>query len=442
MRRSVFWPVLALTLIVLSGNGTAAAEEQPPEAAPAPMPIPEMPVPPGLAVPESAQALAPVAPEVPMPLAPPITTGFKALADNNISIPPDTHGAVGPTKVMTVLNSEVNVQLRDGTQVGGYPITLNAFWAGLATSGTFDPRVKFDPDPAYGGRWIWVSVQGAQSPASGTLVAVSDVSGGADGKEPNRGFGMLLDADPATVLPIYWADYPTVGFNKNWVVVQVNMFDEAAPGNFNHSRIYVFDKARLYTGLPSPVTACSPAPSVTGCTVFNLIGFGGTQVPAVTYDFTLEEIYLLQNWNWTVGVLQLWRIDGPVGDETLTQLGQPAAPPWSNSALGRVDFAPQSQAGAGCDPLSVLTCTTPPCKIQTNDSRLQNVVYRGGTLWTAQTVFYPAGLSPTRSSIQWWQIGTDSSVIQRGLIDDPNPSPRFYGFPSIAVNQHMDVLLG
>jgi len=87
MRRTAFWPVLALTLIGVSGNGTAAGEELPPEAAPAPMPIPEMPVPPGLALPESAQALAPVAPEVPVPLAPPMSTGFVALRDNNISIP-------------------------------------------------------------------------------------------------------------------------------------------------------------------------------------------------------------------------------------------------------------------------------------------------------------------------------------------------------------------
>ena len=44
-----------------------------------------------------------------------------------------------------------------------------------------------------------------------------------------------------------WFDYPTVGFNKKWIVVQVNVF--AYPGNaFVESRIYVFDKAALYGG--------------------------------------------------------------------------------------------------------------------------------------------------------------------------------------------------
>src|SRR5688572_29639458 len=35
------------------------------------------------------------------------TVSFQALPDNNTSIPPDTHGAVGPNHVMTVLNTQV-----------------------------------------------------------------------------------------------------------------------------------------------------------------------------------------------------------------------------------------------------------------------------------------------------------------------------------------------
>ena len=289
-----------------------------------------------------------MAPELPVPLAPPITTGFVALRDNNLSIPPDTHGAVGPTKVMTVLNTEVNVQLHDGTQVGGYPITLNAFWAGLATAGTFDPRVKFDPDPAYGGRWIWVSVQDSHAVGSGTLVAVSDVSGGADGKEPNRGFGVLIDADPRVALPFYWADYPTVGFNKNWVVVQVNMFDEGT-STFDRTKIYVFDKAKLYAD-PGTTGPCMPPPTATGCTLIESTSIGATHVPAAMYDFAVDEMYLLNRWNSGAGVLGLFKIDGSIGIETLTTVGFPMSPvPWQNSSPGRLDFAPESETGSGCN---------------------------------------------------------------------------------------------
>ena len=48
-----------------------------------------------------------------------------------------------------------------------------------------------------------------------------------------------------------WSDYPTVGFNKKWIVVQVNVF--AYPGQRvrRELAIYVFNKAELYAGARS-----------------------------------------------------------------------------------------------------------------------------------------------------------------------------------------------
>src|ERR1041384_2571029 len=104
---------------------------------------------------------------------------------------------------------------------------------------------------------------------------------------------------------------------------------------------------------------------------------------------------------------------------------QETAKPWSDSPPGDGNFAPQ------------LGSTQ---KINNGDSVIQNVVYRNGSLWCAQTVFLPAG-SPTRSAIQWWQLSTGGSIQQRGRIDDLNGA-LFYGFPSIAVNQNNDALIG
>ena len=430
MRRTVVGTALALTLVGVSGNGTAAEDET---AVHPPQKIPEMPVPPDVpAYVEPEVPLVPVDTDVPTPLAPPITTGFEAIPDNNLAIPPDTHGAVGPTKVVTVLNTEVQHQDRDGSN----PVkqTLNNFWTTYRTDGAFDPRVKYDPDPAYGGRWIHVAVQGARASTSGTLVAVSD----GVPTPTDLDFGLLVDADPAPVTPFTWADYPTVGFNKHWVVVQVNMFDEPG-GTFDRSVIYVFDKARLYAGTTG---ACMPAPSVTGCTLIETTTLGATHVPAATYDFTIDELYLLNRWNSGAGALRLFVISGAIGSEVLTPLGFPLGPAWSNSAPGSLDFAPQSQAGPGCFDELGATPLCPDCKFQTNDSRVQNLVYRDGSLWTAHTVFYPSGGAPTRSSIQWWEIATDAAVLQRSVIDDALLGERFYAFPSIAVNRHRDVLIG
>ena len=237
-----------------------------------------------------------------------------------------------------------------------------------------------------------------------------------------RGPGALFDADPADLV---WADYPSVGFNKNWVVVQVNLFSMTNPYPFVRSEIYVFRKDQLYAGITTTVdvfTLDSTACEGSSC--------GGTQVPAATYDFTQNDLYLVQRWNSGAGALRLYRISGTVGVPTFEPLLPLVfGPPWAESELTGpgADFAPQPAACGGA-------------KIQTNDARIQNVVYRNGSLWATHTVFLPSG-APTRAAVQWWQIQTDATVAQRGLVDGGSPS-RFYAFPSIAVNKNEDVLLG
>src|SRR5687768_17039506 len=61
-----------------------------------------------------------------------------------------------------------------------------------------------------------------------------------------------------------WADFPSIGLNAFWVVVQVNMI---VGSTFSRSHIYVFSKSDLTTG---------------GAGSFQLLSIssqGGTQVP-------------------------------------------------------------------------------------------------------------------------------------------------------------------
>jgi outer membrane protein assembly factor BamB len=379
--------------------------EPPRKARRAPRFLPEMPMPEGWS-PQALPDAGPPPAQADAPLAPPPAVQFPALGDSNTAIPPDTHGAVSPTRVMTTLNSQVLVQDRAGATVSG-PLALGSFWTGIATEGPFDPRVLYDPDPAYGGRWIWVAVQAGIHPASGLLVAASS------GPAPTVGPGALFDADPTDQV---WADYPSVGFNKNWVVVQVNMFSTTTPYPFVRSEVYVFEKAALYAGTPAP-------------TVFPLEALGGTHVPAVVLDPAEEDLYLVQRWNSGAGALRLYKVSGAPAAPTLSVLGFVVGSPWADSEPTGTgaDFAPQGPSCGGA-------------RIQTNDSRIQNVVHRNGRLWAAHTVFLPSS-TPDRASVQWWQIETDGTVVQRGLVDDPTAA-RFHAFPSIAVNRNDDTLLG
>ncbi len=49
------------------------------------------------------------------PDSPGTETNFLAVVDNLAAWPPDTHGAVGPNHVMTMLNTQVRIQSRTGT---------------------------------------------------------------------------------------------------------------------------------------------------------------------------------------------------------------------------------------------------------------------------------------------------------------------------------------
>src|SRR6185503_20457845 len=80
-------------------------------------------------------------------------------------------------------------------------------------------------------------------------------------------------------------------------------------------------------------------------------------------------------------------------------------------------------------------------KIYAGDSRLANVVYREGTLFTTHTVFAPA-TSPTRAGVQWWEVSPGGRIPKQvGRLADP-ANELHYAYPSIAVNRDLDVLLG
>lgn len=343
-----------------------------------------------------------IQPGVPSP-AP--SSSFLAYADDNTTIPPDPHGAVGPNHVVTATNARIRIHDRNGNTLG--TTVLDTFWASLGNPNTFDPRVLYD---AAASRWIMVVTANAESAASSVLIAVTTTS------DPTGTWRLFrVDADSQDLV---WADYPSVGFNNQWITIQVNMFTTAA-GAFSRTQVYAFVKNDIYgTGNAN-------------FTLFSRADIGSTQVPAVSYDAT-DTQYLLQRFNSANGTLRIYTVTGPAATPTLTDTGLTPVSPinWSTSPPASAtanDFA--SQAGN----LSLL---------QNNDSRMQSVVLRNGSLWGTHTIFYPAGGAPFRSAVQWWQLNpTNATVQQRGVIDDTSGNT-FYAFPSMAVNVNNDVLIG
>src|SRR5262249_13376447 len=129
-----------------------------------------------------------------------------------------------------------------------------------------------------------------------------------------------------------YLDAPTLGFNKDWIVVQANMFrtvDDRAT-NFH---VFVFNKTNLYAGGATARHTRFVLPySPTGTN-----SLGQSQVPALTYDDTLDRMFLLKAWNGDAngqGLLRVFYISGSVGAETFS---------WPTNMDGTPNFVVTSQ---------------------------------------------------------------------------------------------------
>jgi hypothetical protein len=380
---------------------------------------PRKPLPPGgiikLAPGDAARPSAPTAVGPPAPRTVLLSSSFPAEADNSTVLPPDTQGTVGPNHLVVTLNSNVVVEDRFGNRLT--TVSLDSFWAPTSNSVTTDPRVAYDP---YNDRWIIATSGDFLKSTSGVLVGVSQTG------DPTGNWNLYKVAVDGTGL--HFCDFPTLGFNKKWVVVMCNVFANAQNSNFFSGNIYVFDKFSLYSHGPG-------VPVVLNDNIDNNPNGGDSNVtPALTYDNNLDTEYLVEEYNGNDttsrnGLMRLWAISGDVNSPALSTIAFPATSVTWDEGTTLANFAPQLGATTGID---------------VGDARIGNVIYNNGTLWTTHPVFYPCCAPtspPNRSAIQWWQIDTGGNVLQRGVIDNPDGS-YFRSYPSIAVNQYNDALIG
>ncbi len=324
-------------------------------------------------------------------------TTFEALYDNGQSIPPDVNGAAGPNHLMVTLNTQVRIQDRQGNNL--MTTGLSNFWSSMPNSGaTFDPKILYDP---YQNRYIMVTPSSSSSNDSRLYVGVTATD------DPTGDWYMFwIDTDPQNRT---WFDYPSLGFNKKWIVVSGNMF-----GQDFYSTVFVIDKTAAYNGESNvPYTRFAT-------------GQGFTLVPSITYDTAEENSYLIATSNGSsggYGYIKKFKVEGDVDNPQFGYQGVIGIPETWNGSQG--EFLPQLGSSH---------------KINSVDSRMQNVVYRDGKLWAVHHVFVPAN-NPQRCAVQWWEIDTAGTVLDYGRIEDTTNLFSF-AFPTIAVNANEDLFIG
>ncbi|PYV19728.1 MAG: hypothetical protein DMG07_01325 [Acidobacteria bacterium] len=270
-------------------------------------------------------------------------------------------------------------------------------------------RVVYDTARA---RWIFIAVGPYTTASQPLLVAVSQT-------DDPTGNWLLYKVELQTGFREAVFLRARLGVNKNWIAVSVARLDDY--GGPLESRVFAFDKEALYAGRGT-FKAWKVSHTEAGRS------WVASFCPAQTLDNT-PTMFLVENGSSENGTLRVSTITGAVGAETLTiGVGSPTSSrSWSSRPTNDLDLAPQLGR---------------PNKIYMDDASMRSVVCRNGSIWAAHTVFYPASGSPTRSSIQVWELdATSLEVKQLFTVDDPT-GLEFYGYPSVAANGNGDVLVG
>lgn len=344
---------------------------------------------------------AAVLPLVVSPSTPRMLTGFRGIPDEVSGTPPDTTGAVGPQHIMTTLNTNFQVQNRDGSVL--WRMSFSQFFRSLGpfVTGLSDPRVIFDPVI---GRWFVCAIADPELATSSIVLAVSQTN------DPTKDWSQYRIQ---TDTPDQWFDYPTMALAGDWLIITTNTFRR---DDYVRTRIHVFTKGDLLAGT-APFRTFSDG--------------SGTLAPA-SGPITVSRVPIVGQSGQSSsgqGVLIVNELVGPPGQETFNARAGliPVDDAWSSTGAFFADFGPQLGTSV---------------KISTNDSRMQNCLVRGTSLWCTHHIFLPAA-SPNRALVQYYELNTTLrySLVQRGRVDDPDTGT-MYAYPSIAVNKDNDVLIG
>ena len=353
----------------------------------------------------------------------PQTVGTSFLAMNvSVSgfIPPDTQGDVGPTQVLTVSNGRIRVYSKAGV-LGGLNSDLDVFFNSVRNgAGTTDPHIRYD---RLSGRWFVVAIN-VQAAPNRVLIAVSSGSTITNAAS----FTFYQFTENLTGAINGFADYPTLGVDKNALYIGMNMFN-AAGTSFLGCNGYVVNKANLIGG------------SLT-TTAFTFWNNGVTVGPYTPQgvdndDPSATEGYFIGVNGSFYGSLIVRRVTTPGGVPALSANLTVTTP----TTTAAINVPCLGTSAPGLDP---------------TDWRLfaamihKNKISGAITLWTAHHFQVNAsGVADGtggRQGNRWYEISnltTTPVLVQSGTMYDPAASnPRSFLFPSCAMSGQGHMAIG
>ena len=297
--------------------------------------------------------------------------------------PPDPFIGVGPGHVVEVVNSEIAFFTKAGVKQFQQSLDGTGFFSGVATTTfVFDPKVAYDQGAK---RWFVVVLEQDDSPqVSSVLLAVSD------DQDPNGSWTKYrLNVKQSRNGQNYWWDYPTIGFNKDGVVLTGNMFSFTTNSAF--ARALTLRKSQLLAG------------GAVNFFLFNIDNAFTVQA-ARTFENTTTTLYGIAANTTSSQRVFAWRNFAG----TPTMVNTTVAVPTYVRFNGRAT----STNGTTLDPVS---------------DRLMDSAFRAGRLMVAHTV--QVSSTDARAMVRWYEFAVNSwptsgavSRIQSGNVKLASPN--------------------
>ena len=363
----------------------------------------------------------------------PQTVGVNFLAiqlSESGAIPPDSMGAVGPTQVLAVANGRIKVFSKTGV-LGALNTTTNNFFAsvGGATNGTSDPHIRYD---RLSQRWFVVMIDvGAPTCPNHVLLAVS--SGPTITNTASFTFFSFIGEPAGGGLGAHFADYPTLGVDRNALYIGGNMFDQAsvgcpAPSDPFQTTVWVINKAALIGGTLNATAFRGLLNYGTGAGILTPQGVDND-------DPASAEGYFIGTDAFVFSKLVMKRVSTPGGVPTLSA-DLNITPPATRSPIPQVQ-----PAGPNLDAL--------------DDRLFAAAVHRDkisglNTLWTAHNFEVNASCVATagggRNGSRWYEVQnltTAPGLRQSGsLCDNAGATPFGFWIPGVGVSGQGHMAIG
>ena len=330
-----------------------------------------------------------------------LPAAFPGLEDTGWT-PPEGCLAIGPQHLMVAVNSACAVFDRAGRQLL-YGELKDWFAPVSHGAEIYNPKVIFDHQ-----RGCWLLAACAREVnrfRSSLLLAVSQSS------DP-QGDWWVWSLDAAldgALKTTNWPDGLGLATDNSAIYLSVNMFGDNH--KFHHSKVRILYKREAYAGAPLHGWDYWDFRNQNGTVAFGLqpaSNLGSTDVQHfanATPDGKSTTVWSLT---------QPLRMPPQLSRKHVTTLSYSLAP---NVTLSQGETR----------------------EIETGDTRLGNVVFRNGSLWTAHTVSANWGGDTCVAAIHWLQINPHTgSVMQQGIYGQPR---HHYFCPAVMVDRQNRMML-